>query len=97
MRRRLREEALQDLIEAAGWYEQRRPGLGQRFLDAVELALSRIEETPRLYRSVYRDLRRALLPRPFPYQVFFRLGEDVVEVYAVLHMARNPEEWRRRV
>jgi hypothetical protein len=55
MRRRLREEALQDLIEAAGWYDQRRPGLGQRFLEGVELARSRIEENPRLYRPLYRD------------------------------------------
>ena len=66
MRRRLRDEVVQDLTEAADWYDERRPGLGLRFLVAVEETLSRIEENPGLYRSLYRDFRRALLPRPFP-------------------------------
>lgn len=97
MKRRLRSEVVDDLAEAADWYDGRRPGLGLRFLEAVEATLVSIEENPRLYRTVHRDLRRALLPRPFPYQVFFRVRGEVVEVYAVLHMARDPEAWKRRI
>jgi plasmid stabilization system protein ParE len=97
MKRRLRDEVVEDLTEAATWYDDHRPGLGLTFLEAVEAALSRIEETPQLYAPIYRGLRRALLPRPFPYQVFFRIQGELLEVYAVLHMARNPEEWMRRI
>lgn len=97
MRRRLREEVVQDLTEAADWYDERRPGLGLRFLAAVEDTLAKIEENPRLYRSLYQDFRRALLPRPFPYQVYFRIQDEFVDIYAVLHMARDPETWKRRI
>ena len=95
-RRRLRDEILGDLAEAASWYERRRRGLGLTFLEAVEATLLRIEDTPRQFPVVYRDLRRSLLPRPFPYQILFRIHGDFVDIYAVLHTARNPEEWRRR-
>lgn len=97
MRRRLRDAVVQDLTETADWYDERRPGLGLRFLAAVEETLSRIEENPRLYRPLYRDFRRALLPRPFPYQVFFRIQGEYADIYAVLHMARDPEAWKRRI
>ena len=33
---RLRPEAEQDLSDAATWYEEQRPGLGQRFLDGAQ-------------------------------------------------------------
>lgn len=96
MRRRLRDEIPADLAEAADWYDDERPGLGSRFLEAVEATLTRIEEQPRSFPLVYRDLRRALLPRPFPYQIYFRLDDELVEIFAVFHSARHPDEWQRR-
>lgn len=92
-----RAEVPRDLEEAAGWYEEQRRGLGSRFLEAIEETLDRIEENPRLYPVVHRDFRRALVSRPFPYQVFFRIEGRHLSVYAVLHMARDPAVWRRRL
>jgi len=63
-----RDDVVRDLSEAARWYDERRPGLGLRFLDALEETLARIEDNPLLFRILYRDFRRALLPRPFPYR-----------------------------
>jgi plasmid stabilization system protein ParE len=96
MKRRLRDDVVKDLTEAADWYDERRAGLGLRFLEAVEVTISRIEENPQLYRPLYRGLRRAILPRPFPYQVFFQIAGEHLDIYAVIHMARDPEEWKRR-
>ena len=96
-RRRYREEVFHDLSEAANWYEERRSGLGARFLEAVEQTMAWIEENPELFRVIYQDLRRALLPRPFPYQIFFQVHGEYVDIYAVLHAARDPESWKRRL
>lgn len=60
---RLRPEAEQDLVEAATWYEGNQPGLGQQFLDEVEVTLTAIGDQPLVYTAVYRSLRRALLKR----------------------------------
>ena len=95
--RRYREEVPEDLAEAVTWYQERQPGLGLRFLELVEETLARIEENPRQFRVFYRDLRRALLPHPFPLQIFFRVYDEFVDIYAIVHTARHPEEWQRRI
>jgi toxin ParE1/3/4 len=95
--RRYREEVPDDLADAVAWYQDRQPGLGLRFLELVEETLARIEENPRQFGVLYRDLRRALLPRPFPYQIFFRVHGEFVDIYAIVHTARHPHEWRRRI
>lgn len=96
-RRRYREEVVQDLTTAARWYEGRREGLGGRFLEAVEQTMLWIEENPERFPLLYEDFRRALVQRPFPYQVYFRAEGQSVLIYAVLHGARDPEAWKSRL
>jgi plasmid stabilization system protein ParE len=85
-----------DAAEAIRWYDEQKPGLGAQFLEALNSTLAGIAENPRLYPVVYQGMRRALFPRPFLYMVLFRLEDDEVSVYAVLHQARDPELWKRR-
>jgi plasmid stabilization system protein ParE len=96
MRRRFRREALTDIREAATWYEDQKPGLGDAFLGALEEALIRIEGNPQLYPRIYGDLRRARFPRPFPHLVFYRVREEALEIVSVFQPARNPEVWQKR-
>ena len=42
----IRPEAEADVAEAFAWYEERRPGLGDRFLLSVEAVLAAIERYP---------------------------------------------------
>ncbi len=57
---RIGEEAEAELAEAARWYESHRSGLGIDFLEAVDEAVIRIAEMPRLARR-----SRALRMRRF--------------------------------
>ena len=45
------EDAEQELIEAALYYESKEPGLGRRFRDDVAHILDRIIEDPLLWRE----------------------------------------------
>ena len=45
---RISEEADAEMAEAARWYETQRAVLGTEFLDAVDTAIARIAETPRV-------------------------------------------------
>ena len=47
--------------------------------------------------SVLRSGVRRALARRFPYAIYFSVEDDVIVVLAVLHTARNPAEWQRRV
>lgn len=87
-----------EIGEAAFWYEKERAGLGEVFLDLVGVTLAEIEAHPRRYARVFKDVRKALLPRPFPYKVLYYLDEprDQIVVIAVLHDSRDPKTWQRR-
>jgi plasmid stabilization system protein ParE len=80
---------------AAEWYEEQRTGLGVRFVTAVQDALDRIGQMPELHAVVYRDLRRARVAK-FPYNIYYRVLADRVEVLAVVHGRRNPSVWQSR-
>lgn len=95
MRLVLRPLVERDLDEATRWYEDRQSGLRKRFLEDFEDALVRIEETPRLYQTVHRAIRRAPL-RDFPYGIYYVQTKDEIRVLAVVHDARHPSVWRRR-
>jgi plasmid stabilization system protein ParE len=93
---RLRPEAEQDLAEAARWYEEQRPGLGQEFLDEALATFSAIAEKPLASAVVYGSLRRALFHR-FPFGVFYFVDGDGAVVIGVLHGSRHPRRWKSRL
>jgi plasmid stabilization system protein ParE len=92
----IRPEAERDLSEAHDWYELRVPGLGSDFLLSIDTALSSIQQTPELYATLWKNVRRVLIRR-FPYGIFYLVEEARIVVIAVMHARRDPETWRRRV
>jgi plasmid stabilization system protein ParE len=89
-------ETAQDIDEAYTWYEQRRVGLGEEFLDCVDACIQFIVRWPESQAVVHATYRRALVRR-FPYAVFYEVANDVLTVYAVFHTSRDPRKWRNRL
>jgi plasmid stabilization system protein ParE len=87
-----------DVTDAFLWYETQRSGLGEEFLAVVRGTVGAVEQHPLRFPGVYQDVRRALTPRPFPYQVLYFIDEERgrVVILAVLHQARNPQIWQGR-
>jgi toxin ParE1/3/4 len=88
----LRPEAEFDLAEAFGWYEDRQPGLGAEWMQAVDATLTFVRENPNACPTVLAEVRRALVHR-FPYAVFYVVEEVRVVVLSVLHVRRDPKHW----
>lgn len=89
-------EAETDVQEAYGWYEERRRGLGDDSLSCLEACLTGIVRQPELHAVVFAQYRRAMVRR-FPYPVFFEATDDAVTIFGVLHTARDPDKWRKRL
>jgi plasmid stabilization system protein ParE len=88
-----------DVAEAAAWYETQRPGLGERFVFAVQSADKLLLANPLRYSVRFSDVRRLNLA-DFPYGLFFFLHGDEIVVLAVLHHRRDTRailERRRRL
>lgn len=92
----LRPEAEQDVEAASTWYDARRIGLGQDFLDRLNDALTQIGDRPELYAPAWQDIRPCRLKR-FPFVVYYRVLTDRVEVLAVMHGSRDASAWQSRV
>jgi plasmid stabilization system protein ParE len=91
----VRPRAERDIQSAHDWYESQEPGLGERFLEAVQKRLEAIRDFPESCPIIYRDVRRAVVSR-FPYLVFYVVQPTRVTVLAVLHHSRSPATWPRR-
>ncbi len=87
--------AEEDAKDAANWYNEKREGLGNEFLLALEAALNAIQRNPNHYQVVYKGLKRALTVR-FPYGIFFTIEEDTIYVLAIVHTSRSPKVWKKR-
>lgn len=87
--------AARDVTSAGDWYEAQRSGLGAEFEQIVGASLALIRQVPEAGPVVLKDVRRLLLPR-FPYALYYRLTDQVIEIRACLHSRRDPKRWRRR-
>jgi toxin ParE1/3/4 len=91
----VRKAAKSDVAEAFSWYEARRTGLGQEFVDEVAAAYAAIEEQPLRFPVVLDDVRMGVVHR-FPFLVYFVILRVDISVIAVLHGHRDPQVWQRR-
>lgn len=81
---------------AYDWYEEREPGLGAKFLLAVDEVIGAILQNPLRFQRVHRTARRALTYH-FPYAVYFVVDEERIVVLSVFHAKRNPRRWQGRI
>ena len=92
---RLRERAAVDVDQAVDYYlAEANTDVAVRFVDAVERAVGQISRSPRSgslrfsYELEIPDLRVRPLAR-FPYLVFYVVGDEVVDVWRILHTRRD--------
>ena len=60
-----RPKALEEVAQAAQWYEERRIGLSAEFLHALDATIDSVQNNPLHYPTIRSGMRRALLRR-FP-------------------------------
>ncbi len=98
---RILQEAAEETIAAADWYDKEREGLGKEFASAVEIAIDLIEEdvlplSPMPGKSGTIGVKRLILKR-FPYDIVVIDGELETVVIAIAHHSRKPGYWRERL
>ena len=94
-------DALDEYRAAAQWYEARRPGLGDVFMDAVDAAIDSILD-PSITWGIYHE--REQVPQiysrsitGFPFDILYLRIDDEVYVVAYAHERRRPGYWLQRL
>lgn len=82
-------EAREELRDAVFWYDDRQPGLGENFYDAVDEAVARISDWPRsapvLPGWVGTPTVRIMAVMVFPYRVLYCLTDTSFVILAYGH------------
>ncbi len=88
--------AEQDALDAAIWYEERQPGLGDEFLTEVDRAVWALSESALLYRVRFAEVRRASIHRFKFYGIYYVIREEEVWILAIFHGRRHPRVVQER-
>ena len=88
--------ASRELEEAALFYDQRVPRLGERLLNEVRKAAELILLFPEAAPVVGATVRQKALDR-FPYSLFYTFENNAVFIVAVAHQKREPMYWKDRL
>lgn len=90
-----------ELIDAVDWYEDRQPGLGERFnaelMEHLAFARTRPDAAPPYRGRQRRPLLRRKGVEDFPYGIVYFVRDDEVIVVAYAHEKRRPGYWRSRL
>lgn len=92
----VRPQVEDDLVDASLWYDGKRSGLGDQFLEEFVAALHRILENPILFSVAANGLRPCLIKR-FSYIIHFTVDDDQIVVIAVMNAARDESSFMHRL
>ncbi len=84
-----------DLQESYDWYEKRRVGLGDQFIEEVDDYLDLISNNPYQFSVHFSEKYRFALLKRFPFRIVYNIEEDenLVNVTAVFHTSRDPRKF----
>ena len=77
-------------------YDSKQPGLGERFVGAVEDAARLICRHPTIAAQVIPGVRFERVKK-FPYLLYYRVEADEVLIVAVAHERRRFGYWKKRL
>lgn len=93
----IRPAARQEFDEACDWYKKEDPDIRDRFVGAVDNAISAISQRPLAFPVVYGTRARRAVVETFPYSIFFIMDGSKVVILSIFHDSRNPIIWRGRI
>lgn len=90
-------KAYKEYYKAYEWYEERLPGLGDRFEDALERQIDLIANNPLIYANKKVGTRESNV-EDFPYLIVYKIIPDkkLILITSIFHTSRNPKRKYRK-
>lgn len=96
MRARFLKPAEAEVDEAVAYFDEQRPGLGDRFERDLQSTITFIVERP-LSGKPLTKLVRTFRLHTFRYNVIYVVDADEIVIVAVAHHRRRPGYWQSRL
>lgn len=90
-------DADKEFTESVIWYEEQKENLGERFANAIEEVIQRIQARPESFGYSKRPFREATV-KVFPFTIIYKVNKQKQTIYiaAIYHAKRNPKKKYRR-
>ena len=81
-----------EIAKSWQWYEERQPGLGDRFLKEVVTKIKLIEQQPERYPTRFKSYKETPLA-VFPFLIIYRLNtrKKIIRIVSVFNTSLNPK------
>jgi plasmid stabilization system protein ParE len=88
----------EELEESRSWYEEQAKGLGRDFLKEVDRAIETIRTSSTVWPwyDKQKQVRRFIIHR-FPFAIIYRRMKNLIQIFAVMHLRRHPDYWKKRL
>lgn len=96
IRARFLKPAEAEVDEAVAYFDDQRPGLGDRFEQDLLATIAFVIERPLSGKSISERIRKFKL-RTFRYNVIYAIDEFELIIVAVAHHRRRPGYWHSRL
>lgn len=87
-------EAKQEIIETAVYYEEQTPYLGLKFLEELSKFIKLIKRFPKAWPI--KDHFRFCLINRFPFGIYYLEEKTRIIIVAVANLKRKPGYWKNR-
>lgn len=91
----VKEEASFEIVEAYLYYENKQKGLGDKFLEHLDIYFKRIISNPAHFPEKRKPYREAFIRR-FPFIIIYEIVKEKIIVYSLFNTWKNPDKKKNR-
>lgn len=88
--------ASREMVQAEAWYRERSSESAEKFLAAIDAAVTRIKHDPESFAVEYRRCRTVSVSGYHYKLIFEPIDDQRVLILAVAHTSRRPGYWKDR-
>ena len=92
----LSDEAEVDFDKSYEFYYEDSSKVAETFFYRINLCFEDIKQNPKSFPIAHKDLRKYVVKK-FPFVIYYRILDKVIQVIAIFHTSRNPEIWKERI
>ena len=92
----LSDEAEVDFDKSYEFYYEDSSKVADTFFKRINLGFENIKQNPNTFPIAYKDVRKFVVKK-FPFVIYYRIINTVIQVIAIFHTSRNPEIWNERI
>lgn len=92
----LLDEAEVDFDISYEFYYEYSPKVADIFFQQINLGLEDIKQNPKSFPIAHKEVRKYLVKK-FPFLIYYRIVESIIQVIAIFHSSRTSEIWNQQI